>query len=429
MNKKILILGGGVAGASMAHFLKKRGYEIQMVEKNSKVGGLSRTCYYSGHPYEFGPHVWFWPGGKEDPVNKTIVDLTNDELYYIDRKLFTFVEKDQKKYRYPIHFEDIKDMPNPEQIKKEMMKNRDSNMKVIAEQLPEIGKCKFSEYFSEAIGNTLYSKFMENYTWKMWNVPGNELETSMVWADRFHHAYSKDDKTKKQGLSGYDPIKFEDHTLGKGIKFQVYPKKGWNAVWDRMVDDVEIIRDKVVGVKNEYEKPYVELASGTKLHFADYHTVICTLDLDALWGEDTLPYTGRMMIPLLIPELKFGFPGGAESLHYSSCEFQTRVTEMKVITRHESPDSLILIEVPILPGARHHFPENVVKYGLENNLFEEKAYPQQSRKAFEKHHQYYERGTKIKNLRYVGRHAEFKYWGMPETVNSAYQKAMEFPEV
>lgn len=429
MNKKILILGGGVAGCSMAYFLKKRGYEITLIEKHGKVGGLSRTMYYAGHPYEFGPHVWFWPGGKEDPINKTVVDLTNDELYYIDRKLFTFVEPDQKAYRYPVHYDDIPKMPNPDQLKKEMMQHRDAAMKLIPEQLPEIGKCKFSEYFIGAIGQGLYSKFMENYTHKMWNIPGNELETSMVWADRFHHAYTKDDKTKKQGLAGYDPIKFEDHTLGKGIKFQVYPKKGWNAVWDRMVDDCTIIRDKVVGVKDESTKPYVALASGDRHYFDDYNTVICTLDLDMLWGEDTLPYTGRMMIPLVIPGLESGFPGGAESLHYSSCEFQTRVTEMKVITRHQSPDTLILIEVPILPGARHHFPKNVVQYGLENNLFEEKAYPQQSQKGFELHHSYYQRGMKIKNLRYAGRHAEFKYWGMPETVNSAYQKAMEFPEV
>ena len=42
---------------------------------------------------------------------------------------------------------------------------------------------------------------------------------------------------------------------------------------------------------------------------------------------------------------------------------------------------------------------------------------------------YVERGSKIANLRYVGRHAEFKYWGMAETVNSAYEKSREFPEV
>ena len=52
-----------------------------------------------------------------------------------------------------------------------------------------------------------------------------------------------------------------------------------------------------------------------------------------------------------------------------------------------------------------------------------------SAQAFATYHAYVDRGRKIPNLRYVGRHAEFKYWGVPETVNSAYLKALEFPAV
>jgi UDP-galactopyranose mutase len=321
-------------------------------------------------------------------------------------------------------------MPEKEEIYREVQANRDQNLKLIEGQLPPLGQCKFEDYFTAAIGQTLYQKFMANYTWKMWSIPGNELETSMVWADRFHHAYTKPgEQSAARGLSGYDPLKFQDHTLGKGIRFQVYPKHGWNAVWSAMVARSNVVRDRVVRIEDEHTKPYVLLASGEKHYFSDYHTVFCSIDIDELWGERTLPYTGRMMIPLLIPGLAHAFPEGAESLHYSSCEFQTRVTEMKVITRHESPDTLILIEVPILPGARACFPRNTIDYALENNLFAEKAYPQQSEQAFRIYYNYVERGKKIPNLRYVGRHAEFKYWGMPETVNSAYQKSLEFPAI
>jgi UDP-galactopyranose mutase len=430
VNNRILILGGGVAGSSMAYYLTERGYEVTLVEKNSRVGGLARTCYYSGHPYEFGPHIWFWPGGKDDPVNATIVKLTSDELFYIDRRLFTYVEPDRRKYRYPVHYDDIAEMPERDRILQELGRNRDDQLKLIERQLPELGQCTFADYFTAAIGETLYRKFMANYTWKMWNIPGDELQTSMVWADRFHHAYTKaGDKAAARGLSGYDPIKFQDHTLGKGIRFQVYPKGGWNEVWNAMVARSTVVRDRVVGIRDEHKRPHVLMASGEKYYFAEYHTVYCSIDVDDLWGEDTLPYTGRMMIPLLIPDLKSAFPGGAESLHYSSCEFQTRVTEMKVITRHDSPDTLILIEVPVLPGAAACFPKNTIDYALENNLFTEKAYPQQSEKAFATYYGYIDRGKKIPNLRYVGRHAEFKYWGMPETVNSAYLKAQEFPMV
>jgi len=424
--KRILVLGGGVAGASIAYYLTEKGYDVTILEKNRRVGGLARTCYYGGHPYEFGPHIWFWPGGKEAPINATIVKLTNDELFYIERRLFTYVEPDNRKYRYPVHYADVALMPERDQIEREIRLNRGPDLKLIEDQLPEIGQCKFAEYFSAAIGPTLYQKFMANYTWKMWNIPGDELETSMVWADRFQ---SEKGAPTTQKVTGYDPLKFDDHTLGKGIRFQVYPKHGWNAVWDAMVTRSTVVRDNILGIRDEHTKPYVLTASGEKYYFGDYHTVFCSIDVDRLWGEDTLPYTGRMMIPLVIPGLEHAFPEAAESLHYSSCEFQTRVTEMKVITKHESPDTLILIEVPILPGAEECFPKNAVDYAREHNLIAEKAYPQQSADAFATYDRYIERGRKIPNLRYVGRHAEFKYWGMAETVNSAYVKSLDFDPV
>lgn len=427
MSKKILVLGGGVAGSSIAYFLTEKDYDATVIEQNARVGGLARTCYYGGHPYEFGPHIWFWPGGKESPINATIVRLTNDELFYIERRLFTYVEQDRRKYRYPVHYSDVELMPEREQIEHELRENRDQQLKLVEARLPEIGNCKFAEYFTAAIGATLYNKFMANYTWKMWNIPGDELETSMVWADRFQS--EKGGAPTAHKVTGYDPLKFDDHTLGKGIRFQVYPKQGWNAVWDAMVERSTIVRDRVVGIQDEYRKPHVLTASGEKHYFSDYHTVFSSIDIDRLWGEDALPYTGRMMIPLLVPGLAHAFPEGAESLHYSSCEFQTRVTEMKVITRHESPDTLILIEVPVLPGAAASFPANTIEYALENNLFAEKAYPQQSEQAFATYRAYVDRGRKIPNLRHVGRHAEFKYWGMAETVNSAYEKSLEFPAV
>jgi UDP-galactopyranose mutase len=426
VNKRILVLGGGVAGSAMAYYLGEKGYDVSLVEQHSRVGGLARTCYYSGHPYEFGPHIWFWPGGPEAPINATIVRLTGDELYYIERRLLTYVEGDRRKYRYPVHYADVASMPDRERIEQELRANRDDQLKLIESRLPEIGDCKFAEYFTAAIGATLYNKFMANYTWKMWNIPGDELETSMVWADRFQ---GESGAPVARKVTGYDPLKFDDHTLGQGIRFQVYPKRGWNAVWDAMVARATVIRDRVVGIRDEHHRPYVLLESGERRHFSDYHTVFSSIDIDRLWGEDTLPYTGRMMIPLLIPGLAHAFPDCAESLHYASCEFQTRVTEMKVITRYESPDTLILIEVPVLPGAAGSFPANTVDYAIEHNLFAEKAYPQQSRQAFATYDAYVQRGRKIPNLRHVGRHAEFKYWGMAETVNSAYEKSLEFEAV
>ena len=165
-------------------------------------------------------------------------------MFYIERRLFTYVESDRRKYRYPVHYQDVAQMPEHEQIHRELRKNRDENLKLIERQLPELGNCKFADYFTAAIGPTLYQKFMADYTWKMWNIPGEELETSMVWADRFQ---GEKGAPPARGVSGYDPLKFEDHTLGKGVRFQVYPKHGWNAVWDAMVARSTVVRDRIVG--------------------------------------------------------------------------------------------------------------------------------------------------------------------------------------
>src|SRR5258708_9179728 len=142
----------------MAYYLTEKGYDVTVIEKNSKVVGRARTCYYRGHPYEFGPHIWFWPGGKESPINATVVKLTNDELFYIDRRLLTFVEGDRRTYRYPVHYADVAEMPERETIERELRENRDGQLKLIAERLPEIGQCKFADYFTAAIGATLYAK-------------------------------------------------------------------------------------------------------------------------------------------------------------------------------------------------------------------------------------------------------------------------------
>src|SRR5258708_14221921 len=80
-------------------------------------------------------------------------------------------------------------MPERDVIHAEVRQHRNEQLKLIEDQLPELGHCKFAEYFGAALGPTLYQKFMANYTWKMWNIPGDQLETSMVWSDRFRHPY------------------------------------------------------------------------------------------------------------------------------------------------------------------------------------------------------------------------------------------------
>jgi UDP-galactopyranose mutase len=415
--KKALILGGGVAGSSAAYFLFEKGYDVTIVEKQDRFGGLARTESYAGHNYEFGPHIWFWPGGVEDPINSVIHRLSNGELYFINRRLFSYIEEDNEYYKYPIHFEDIARMPEAEKIMQEMNENRVEN-RLDTERLPTIGSAKFADYFRAAIGSTLYDKFMKEYTHKMWNISGDNLETSMVWADRFNHEYSKESKLEKWA---YDPIKFSDHTLGKGIQFQVYPKEGWNVIWEGMTKNAQKIKGEILAVNQKGKFAEILIDNGLSVDLRNYDLIINTLDLDRFFGDKELPYTGRLIIPLLLPDLEFAFPASAESIHYSGAEFMTRVTEMKQITQKNSKDTLLLLEVPVLPGAHKFFPENVIAAAESRNLYAGKAYPQQSKYALAYHQELVAKSREIANWHNLGRHAQFKYWGMPETVNSSFK--------
>ena len=52
MKKKILVLGGGPCGLSAAWELSKYGYDVTVIEKEAKVGGLCITNEYKGYRFD-----------------------------------------------------------------------------------------------------------------------------------------------------------------------------------------------------------------------------------------------------------------------------------------------------------------------------------------------------------------------------------------
>src|SRR5438445_4134124 len=48
MQKRVLVLGGGVAGMSAAHELAERGFEVEVHEYKGVPGGKARTIYVPG---------------------------------------------------------------------------------------------------------------------------------------------------------------------------------------------------------------------------------------------------------------------------------------------------------------------------------------------------------------------------------------------
>ncbi|MFA6589146.1 MAG: FAD-dependent oxidoreductase, partial [Bacteroidales bacterium] len=55
MNKRVLVIGSGIAGLSAALRLAKRGYQVEIVEKNSKAGGRLNQLKKDGFTFDLWP--------------------------------------------------------------------------------------------------------------------------------------------------------------------------------------------------------------------------------------------------------------------------------------------------------------------------------------------------------------------------------------
>lgn len=59
MTKKVHVIGSGISSLSAASFLGKSGYEVQIFEKNSTIGGRARQFETAGFTFDMGPS-WYW---------------------------------------------------------------------------------------------------------------------------------------------------------------------------------------------------------------------------------------------------------------------------------------------------------------------------------------------------------------------------------
>ena len=102
MKKKILVLGGGPCGLSAAWELSKYGYDITVIEKESKAGGLCITNEYKGYRFDLGGHRFI---SKNKELVENVCRIMGDELLTSDRTSVILLKG--KTFDYPLSARDI----------------------------------------------------------------------------------------------------------------------------------------------------------------------------------------------------------------------------------------------------------------------------------------------------------------------------------
>lgn len=364
MSKKLLVLGAGFAGATVAHLLKDT-FEVTVVEAAAEPGGGCRTDWYAGHPYTFGPRIFF---SRDEEVIATLTGLV--PIRRFDTVSLSFAEADSAFYNYPLQWSDLPRMPDAERIHAELEERQGKP--------PSVDD--FEAYWLDAIGPTLYDKFVEKYSRKMWGIASNRaLSASFEWVNRG------------------TPIRDGDIRLYTD-QFQGYPDApdGYNGFFSRALAGTRFLPSTQVTAFDR-ERRVVHTTAGA----LSADIVVNTLPVDSLFRMTygKLQYCGRTFLKIVLPVPNV-LPDQVTWVHYSGGEPYTRITEFKKITGHQSPHTLIGVE---LPDERSRY------------------YPVQSRPELLRFEQY--KAMFPKDFFSIGRHGTFRYKGIPDAIRDALDVA------
>ena len=323
--KSATVIGGGISGTTASYLLSQNGWDVTLLEKNSYLGGGFKTFYYGKHPYTDGPR----PLASRNEHETGIFEFVNKlvPLRRIDHGLLTFVERDGNFYSYPMHEDDIPLMPDSDQIVKELND---------ISQSPQQQPSNFEEFWIGRVGKTLYSKFIDNYSKKMWQIESNMELKEFKWSPKGY--------TLK---SGSRLCTSPDFIVG-----YPYAYDGYDQFFQNTTKNVNVLLDSKPEII-DLEKKRIKV----KDTWIDSDIIVNTISLDEFMNYQygPLPYIGRDFIKLILPT-EHVFPDSIQFIYYSGDENFTRVVEYKKLTFYESPNTLLVIEVPSSKGKLYPLP-------------------------------------------------------------------------
>lgn len=167
---KIVILGGGLAGVSLAYFLRKLKKEFVLFEKESRLGGLCKTEKIGGFNFDFCGHLLHF---RNKDIFLLIKSLLRNNLIRHKRKAGIYSFGKFIPYPFQANLYGL-----PSKIMKrclvDFLKAHLNGAKISSTN-------NFLEWCYKNFGRSITDYFMKPYNEKFWTVPLEEL--SYEWVD------------------------------------------------------------------------------------------------------------------------------------------------------------------------------------------------------------------------------------------------------
>jgi protoporphyrinogen oxidase len=171
-DKRVIVLGGGIAGLTVAWKLSQEGIKVTVLERDPVVGGLSKTISYKKFLFDYSAHRF--NSGNSDVI-KRFKELVGNHL--IRRKKITYIRHWGKFLQYPPRvIELVQTMPRLLlfQASFEFLGTFIKNL------FYSPHKKSFADWTRGYFGKTLSYNLNEKYAEKIWKRPANQLSSD--WA-------------------------------------------------------------------------------------------------------------------------------------------------------------------------------------------------------------------------------------------------------
>jgi UDP-galactopyranose mutase len=320
---RVLIVGAGLTGCTLAHRLAQEGVESVLLERDAVPGGLIRSEHLNGVLYEpHGSHIFH----TED---EEVWNLANRMTPFNDYRHRVDILADGKILNWPILLSDIDRQSNAAEIHAQLAEREGIDAAARAQA------SNFEEWCLELMGPILYERFIRPYTEKQWGRPAREL--SAQWAPR-----------RVSVRWDNDPYLFPD-------PFQGWPAgpNGYTDIIDGLLDDPRItVRTGVDVTLDNLEQHVTEAA-------ADLMVLTCPLDVFCGERFGRLDWRGILVRNVHIPHKEYA--QGAMVVNYPGEEFPfIRIHEAKHASGQQCEGTVLGFEFTGAPTRYYpiELPEN-----------------------------------------------------------------------
>lgn len=167
---KAFVIGAGPSGISLAWFLSKKKWDVELIEKENYVGGLgsSRDKTYKGEKIvlDSGPHIFHTNDNEMINIWK---EYFSDSLE--EKVLFSANCRGKE-------FFDFHDYP----ISKEGLKKKDIKISEIDNKINPFLFSNYRDYMKARVGEVIEKEYFRKYPKKLWGISTNLMRAD--WAPK-----------------------------------------------------------------------------------------------------------------------------------------------------------------------------------------------------------------------------------------------------